>query len=118
MQNTTTPAARPVALTVTVPEGVVVRKYEQTASRDHDVTLVAGTYDLKADRSPEGFLRGYWASIPAVAHAHTASTVEFGGVALAWEERGGETEVYGWHAYAYEIERIAERGTYSFTYAD
>jgi len=95
---------------VTVPEGVVCRKYEQTASRDHDVTLVPGTYDLVPTKTPEGVVDGYWASIPAIAHEHTASTVEFGGVALAWEDRGGEVEDYGLHVYAYEyaVERKAE----------
>lgn len=100
--------------TVTVVEGVVARKMEQTASRDHNVTLVAGTYELTAHRSPEGVLTRYTAAIPAIAHDHTASTVEFGGVALAWEKRGGETETYGFHVYAYEVEKVASRGSFSF----
>lgn len=103
-----------VYTTVTVAEGVVARKYEQTASRDHDVTLVPGTYPLTAHYSPEKYLTHYSAAIPAIAHAHTASTVEFGGVALAWEERGGEQETYGLHVYSYDVERIEALGNYTF----
>lgn len=98
--------------TITVAEGVVARQYEQTASRDHDVTLVPGTYPLHIHRTPEGVIDSYWAAIPAIAHKHTASTVEFGGVALAWEERGGETETHSWHAYAYQVADINQRGQY------
>lgn len=106
MSNTTTRTAT----TITVPEGVVRRQYEQTASRDHNVTLVAGTYELKAHYSPERFLTHYSASIPAVAHDHWASTVEFGGVALAGKQRGGESETYGFHAYGYEVEKWLTEG--------
>lgn len=105
---TTTPT------TVTVAEGVVARQYEQTASRDHDVTLVAGTYPLQAHHSPEGYLTHFTAQIPAHAHTHVASTVEFGGVALAWEQRGGEEETYGLHVYAYAVERTAALGHFTF----
>lgn len=110
----TTTTRRENLTTVTVAEGVVARQYEQTASRDHDVTLVPGTYPLKAHRSPEGYLTHYTASIPAIAHEHTRSTVEFGGVALAWEQRGGETETYGLHVYAYDVDRVQARGGYTF----
>lgn len=99
-ENTNT---QTVFTTVTVPAGVVARKCEETASRDHDVTLIAGTYSVTAHYSPEGRLQNYWASIPAVAHSHWASTVEYGGVALAGKERGGEIESYSFHAYSYEI---------------
>lgn len=103
--------------TVTVPEGMTGRKMEQTASRDHNVSLIPGTYDVKVRRYPEGGIDSYSAAIPAIAHAHTASTVEFGGVALAWEERGGERETYWLHVYASEffIER-AEAAGYVFGY--
>lgn len=92
-----------IVRTVTVPEGIVRRQYEQTASRDHNVTLVPGVYEVTTKRYREsGRMDRFYASIPAIAHNHTASTVEFGGIALAWEQRGGETENYGWSIYGYQ----------------
>lgn len=105
-------AAEQEPTTVTVGEGVVARKYEQTASRDHDVTLVPGTYPLTTRRSPEGRVQAYTAAIPAVAHAHWSSTVELGGVALAGEHRGGELETYSFHVYSYQLSDTNERGTF------
>lgn len=94
---------------VTIPAGMVVRQYEQTASRDHDVELVPGTYDVHPVRSPEGSLTAIRASIPAIAKPHVASTVEFGGVALASEQRGGERETWGLYLYPWTVERFAQR---------
>lgn len=113
------PELRGVVTSVTVPEGAVRRQYEQTASRDHNVTLTAGTYPVKAIRSPEGYLTDFSASIPAVAEPHWASTVEYGGVALKGEQRGGEQETYGLHFYAapYFIEQLEKAG-YVFGYED
>lgn len=96
-----------VATHVTVPAGKVARKTEQTASRDHDVTLDAGTYPIKWEtdtdyRDGSQYAKYGWASIPATAHEHWASTVEFGGVALAGENRGGEREHYSFHVYSYQ----------------
>lgn len=108
-------------VTITVPEGVVRRQYEQTASRDHNVTLVAGTYPVQAHRSPEGVLTHYTAAIPAIAEPHYYSTVEWCGRALAGEQRGGELEIWGWHTYRYEISGaplppMAERRPGPFTF--
>lgn len=107
-------AAEDVVTAVIVGEGVVRRQYEQTASRDHDVTLVPGTYPVVAHKSPEGWLTHYSASIPAVAHAHVASTAEFGGVAYGWEQRGGETEIYGFQMYGYQIKSGSDLGGLRF----
>lgn len=103
-----------IPTTVTVGEGVVVRKCEETASRDHNVTLVPGTYPLTPTRNPEGHLSWLSAAIPAIAHDYWRSTVEFGGVALAGEHRGGELETYGYMVRGYEIGDTIARGTYTF----
>lgn len=96
---------------VTIGEGVVRRKYEETASRDHDVTLVPGTYPIKAKFYNGGnILDSYHAAIPAIAHDHWSSTVEFGGVALAGKQRGGESETYSLFFYGFQVDKMVAAG--------
>lgn len=77
--------------TVTVPEGITRRQYEQTASRDHSVTLVPGTYAVKTKRSAEGCLRWYAAAVPAVTAA-------------------GGTEHYSLQVREYEVDAYTGQG--------
>jgi hypothetical protein len=114
-------SGNPVATHVTVPAGTVARKTEQTASSDHDVTLDAGTYPIKWEtdvsyRDGRTFAKYGWASIPATAHEHWSSTAEFGGVALAGEQRGGEREHYSFHVYSYQANGQAEFYGYGLHY--
>lgn len=111
----------PVATHVTVPAGRVARKTEQTASRDHDVTLDAGTYPIKWEtdtsyRDGRTYATLGWVSVPATSHPHWASTVEFGGVALAGEQRGAERETYSLDIYAYQANGQTEYAGYTLHY--
>lgn len=113
----------PVATHVTVPAGTVARKTEQTASRDHDVTLDEGTYPIRWEtsysyRDGRTYATSGWASVPATAHDHWASTVEFGGVALAGENRGGERETYTLHMYSYQANGQSEFVGYILHYGN
>jgi len=100
-------AGKTVAVRITIGADYVARKTEQTASRDHDVTLQPGTYAIEWEtdvsyRDGRKFAKYGWVRVPATAHPHWASTVEFGGVALAGEQRGGEAEIYTLHIYSYQ----------------
>lgn len=97
---------------VTVGEGAVIRIYEQTASRDHNATIVPGTYPVRyttVNYNPfvegRGESRPYYACIDVEIDTQdrTQSSAEFGGVALAFENVKGARKPHTITMYAYQM---------------
>lgn len=96
--------------TITITQPRTVRIMEQTASRDHDGVLVPGTYELKVkfdtdiNGRPTDSIDYAWASVPAEVKARRQSSVEFGGVPLAFEEVPAQVEQYTLMIRGYQID--------------
>jgi hypothetical protein len=116
MSNTATATAEIAGETyvteVVYGEGSEVRIYEQTASRDHNATIVPGAYAVRYTTvSYSSFVEGrgerrpYYACIDVMIDTQdrTQSSVEFGGVALAHESVKGARKPHTIVRYAYEM---------------
>jgi hypothetical protein len=98
--------------TVTYVEGDTVRICEQTASRDYTAKIVPGTYPVRYTtvnyhpfREGVGESRPYYACIDVEIDTpdRSQSSVEFGGVALAFEDIKGIRKAHTIVRYAYQM---------------
>lgn len=112
MTNTAAPAPAGCQTEVTYGPDAEIRIYEQTASRDYTAMIVPGTYPVQyTDVNYFPFVEGQGESRPYYARIEvlidtpdrTQSSVEFGGVALAWENVKGERRTHTITMYAYQM---------------
>jgi hypothetical protein len=108
------PALPAYATEVTYAEGAEIRICEQTASRDYTAKIVPGTYPVRYTTvSYHPFREGADQYAPRPEYAcidveidtptRSQSSVEFGGVALAFEHIAGTRKAHTIVRYAYQM---------------